>query len=74
MDILFPFFESNKDIKNNKFDTYREYFGLTKEGSHNAVVDVRQTADVIARFMKWQRALAAKANYFKDSFKNESKS
>lgn len=67
--ILWTWFENSKEPTNYKFDTFREHFGLTKEGAHNAIVDVKQTADVFIRFMQYQRKHAAKAKYFKDAFK-----
>lgn len=54
---MFFWFENSDDIQNYKLDTLREFFGFSKEGAHNAVTDVKQTAQLIARFMKFQRKL-----------------
>lgn len=39
-------------------DTLREYFGLPMDGAHDALVDVRQEAEIFVRFLKYARAHA----------------
>lgn len=67
LDMCFPWFENNKDVPDYKLDTLREYLGISKEGSHNAIVDVRDTANIISRFLRFHRNVAAKT-VFKGKF------
>jgi exonuclease I len=69
MNLCFLWFENNKDVANYKLDTLRDYFGLSREGAHNAVVDVKQTALLLSRFLRFHRNLAAKTT-FAGVFKN----
>jgi DNA polymerase III epsilon subunit-like protein len=50
-------------------DNLRDYLGISKEGAHDALKDVKDCAEVLIRFMKLHRNLADKVK-FKDSFKN----
>ena len=50
-------------------NTFREFFGMSTEGSHDAVVDVNDTAKMIIRFMKLHRRSADKVR-FKGAFAN----
>lgn len=56
-DFTFAWFENEPEPANDKLDTWREYFGMSTEGSHDALVDVRQTGDLIIRFLKLHRSL-----------------
>ena len=49
-------------------DTLREYFGIDSSNSHDALKDVKDTAEILIRFLKLHRKLFAKIQ-FKDSFK-----
>ena len=67
MNIMFYWFEHNNDLKSYSLDTVRDYFGISKEGAHDALKDVMDTAEIIIRFMKLHRNLCQKIK-FKDSF------
>ena len=67
MNLMFYWFEQNNDIKSYTLDTVRDYFGIPKEGAHDALKDVKDTADIIIRFMKLHRNLSKKIK-FKGSF------
>ena len=67
MNIMFYWFEGGNELKNYTLDHVRDYFGLSKEGSHDALKDVRDTAELLIRFMKLHRNLSSKVN-FKGSF------
>lgn len=69
LNILFMFFESDSSLAKYNMDTLREYFGLSKEGGHNAITDVKQTAALIIRFMKFARN-CVKGRNFEGTFKN----
>lgn len=61
--MCFLWMENNKDVANYKLDTLREYFGIPKDGAHNAIVDVKHTAAIISRFLKFHRNIASKTNF-----------
>lgn len=68
MNLVFFWFESNSELKSYTMDSLREYFGIDKEGAHDAIKDVKDTADIMIRFMKLHRNLSSKVK-FKNSFK-----
>lgn len=68
MNLVFYWFEGAKDIKSLSMDTLREYFGMSSENAHDALKDVKDTAEILIRFLKLHRKLFAKIK-FKDSFK-----
>jgi DNA polymerase III epsilon subunit-like protein len=70
MDYMKLFFHGQKDLANFKFDTVRQYFGMSKDGAHDAYVDVVQTGEVLIKFMKLCQAIFPRVE-FKDCFKNE---
>lgn len=67
LDICFLWFENHKEPENYKMDTLRDYLGLSKEGAHNALQDVRDTAKIISRFMRFHRNIS-KPSKFKGAF------
>lgn len=68
MNLVFYWFEHNSDLKNYTMDSLREYLGIDKTGAHDAIKDVKDTADIMIRFMKLHRNLSSKVK-FKDSFR-----
>jgi DNA polymerase III alpha subunit (gram-positive type) len=56
-DQLFQWFENEPEPANMKMDTVRDYFGMSKEGAHDALVDVRQTGELVMRFLNVHRAI-----------------
>lgn len=48
-------------------DELRDFYGLSKEGGHDALVDVRQTAQILLKFLHLHKELALKIN-FRDAF------
>lgn len=69
MNLMFYWFEHNNDLKSYTLDTVRDYFGISKAGAHDALKDVKDTAEIIVRFMKLHRNLGQKIK-FKDAFIN----
>lgn len=67
MNLVFYWFEHNADLKSYTLDSLREYFGIDKFGAHDAIKDVKDTAEIMIRFMKLHRNIATKVK-FKDSF------
>ena len=68
MNLVFYWFEQNGELKSYTLDSLRDYFGISKDGAHDAIKDIRDTAEIMIRFMKLHRKLAANIK-FKDSFK-----
>ena len=67
MNLMFYWFESNQDLKSYTLDSVRDYFGISKVGAHDALKDVKDTAQLIIRFMKLHRNLGQKIK-FRDAF------
>lgn len=77
-DHLFAWHNHDDDLPKYAMDTVREYYGLSKEGAHGALVDVRQTGAMLARFYKFYRRMATKVKadgtplvQFKGSFSGQ---
>lgn len=67
MNLVFYWFENNNDLKNYTLDTLRDYFGISKEGAHDASKDIYDSANILIRFLKLHRNLSTKIR-FKDAF------
>ena len=67
MHMIFYWFEGNSELKNYTLDHLREYFGIDKTGAHDALKDVKDTAEIMIRFLRLHRNLSAKIK-FRDSF------
>lgn len=72
MDTIYNWFESSNDLENYKLDTVRDYFGISKEGAHDALVDVMDTARIYIRFLRLQRNIyASRREEFKGAFSKQ---
>lgn len=69
MNLVFYWFEGNNELKNYTLDHVREYFSIDKTGAHDALKDVKDTAQLLIRFMRLFRNLSNKIK-FKGSFVN----
>ena len=67
MNLVFYWFENNNDLKNYTLDTLRDYFGISKEGAHDASKDIYDSANILIRFLKLHRNLSSKIK-FKNAF------
>jgi len=68
--ICFMWFENMVEPERLSMDILRDYFGISKQGSHEAQNDVSVAAELIIRFLKVYRRYAPKVG-FKGSFKSE---
>ncbi len=59
-DEMFRWHGFSDELENYKLDDYRVYLGMTSDGAHNAMVDARQTGDIMMRFLKFYKAMATK--------------
>lgn len=55
MHIMFSIFENEKGVYSISFDNMRKFFGLSKDGAHSSIVDVRQCGSVWIKYQKWFR-------------------
>jgi len=69
MNMVFYWFESNNDLKSYTLDSLRDYLGINKEGAHDALKDVRDSAQILIRFLRLHRSLSQKIK-FQDAFNN----
>lgn len=67
MNLVFYWFENNNDLKNYTLDSLREYFGISKEGAHDAAKDIQDSAEILIRFLRLHRNLSQKIK-FKNAF------
>uniref|UniRef100_A0A6M3IMH1 Putative exonuclease n=1 Tax=viral metagenome TaxID=1070528 RepID=A0A6M3IMH1_9ZZZZ len=68
MRLLYLYTENLQEIRSLSLDSIRDWLGLSSENAHKADVDVRQTAEIFIRFLKFTRKHALNAK-FKGSFK-----
>jgi DNA polymerase III epsilon subunit-like protein len=54
-------------LSSYSLDNVRKYFGISGEGAHDALKDVKDCAEILIRFMKLHRNLSSKVK-FKNSF------
>lgn len=59
-----------KEIRSRSMDSLRDYMGMPKTDAHNALVDVRQEAQMIIKYLKLHKELSPRIQ-FKDCFKEE---
>jgi len=66
----FQWFENLEEPASYSLDVLREFFGISLEGGHDALYDVKNCAEI---FIRWQRLIRRTAEKvrFKDSFKPE---
>ena len=50
-------------VENLSMDTFREFFGISHEGAHSAVIDTMQTAWTLCKFQRLYRELAPKIKF-----------
>lgn len=72
MKIIFAWFNGTKELPNYKLDTLRDYFGISKDGSHRALKDVQDTGSILMRFLKYKKNSIIKGNLkLKGCFKKD---
>ena len=68
--IMWSLFENEKKVKSLSFDNLRKFFGLSKEGAHDALIDCLQGAALFIRYHKWLRSMSQRTK-FEGSMTNE---
>ena len=62
---VYCWFENNQDVKGYSMDYLRDYFGISKENAHDALQDVKDTANILIKFLLLQRNLSKKIRFEK---------
>lgn len=70
LQLAFYWFENLPEPVSYNMDELRRFFGIEKEGGHDALKDVRDEAIIIQKFMRLHRSLAPKIS-FQGSVQNE---
>tara|TARA_R110000822_G_scaffold30133_6_gene88153 strand:+ start:1756 stop:2442 length:687 start_codon:yes stop_codon:yes gene_type:complete len=65
MQHIYCWFEDNADVKGYSMDYMRDYFGMPKDNAHDALQDVKDTANILIKFLKMQRNLSKKIKFEK---------
>ena len=65
MQHVYCWFENNAEVKGYNMDYMRDYFGMSKDNSHDALQDVKDTANILIKFLKMQRNLSNKIKFEK---------
>tara|TARA_R110002110_G_scaffold124082_9_gene301355 strand:- start:190 stop:882 length:693 start_codon:yes stop_codon:yes gene_type:complete len=66
MDMIFSWTENNPDIRSISMDFLRDWLGFpeeSKENAHDALQDVKDTANILIKFLKFQRSIAEKTKF-----------
>ena len=65
LDTVWMWMENNPDIKSLSMDSMRDLLGMSKENAHDAMQDVKDTANLMIAFMKLHRRIAPKVKFEK---------
>lgn len=63
----FAWFENMEDVTAYNMDDLRDYFGMSKDGAHDALKDVKDTGEILIKFLQLHRKVAKKVK-FKGAF------
>jgi len=69
MQHIYCWFENNPDVKGYNMDYMRDYFSIPKDNAHDALQDVKDTANILIKFLVMQRNLSEKI-VFEKAFAN----
>jgi len=67
LDFCFAWFENLIEPTSYALDNLRKFFGISKDGSHDAIKDVYDEARIIIKFLNLNRSISHKVK-FKNSF------
>jgi DNA polymerase-3 subunit epsilon len=62
-DFIELWFENSSELQDQKMDTLRQYFGMSTEKAHEAMMDTVQTAQLIIRFLQLHRATSGRVAF-----------
>lgn len=69
-DFLDYWFENNNDLVAHSMDACREFFGMSKDGAHSAMIDTVQTAHMLIKFLTLHRNAYKTVNPKTGGFRN----
>ena len=58
INLVYYWFGHTDELKSFTLDSLRDYLGINKDGAHDAIKDVKDTADILIRFLKLHRNLS----------------
>lgn len=58
LDNVFMWTENDHNVKSRSMDAMRERMGLSKENAHDALQDVKDTANIFLKFLRTHRSVA----------------
>ncbi len=58
--LAFVWLENNPDVRSLKLDTLRDYFGISKDGAHDALNDAIVTAKILIKYLRFNRHVLTK--------------
>ena len=73
MDLVFAWTESNPDVKSRRLTSIMDFLGMPAEdklNAHDALQDVKNTANILIKFLNYHRSLATKTK-FEKAFANQ---
>lgn len=65
LDTVWMWMENNVDVKSLSMDAMRDLLGIDKTNAHDALQDVKDTANLLIAFMKLYRRIAPKVKFEK---------
>jgi len=65
METVWMWFENNPDVKSLSMDSMRDLLGMDKDNAHDALQDVKDTANLLIGFMKLYRKFAPTVKFEK---------
>ena len=65
METVWLWFENNSDVKSISMDSMRDLLGVPKDNAHDALQDVKDTANLLIAFMKLYRKMSPKIKFEK---------
>ena len=63
LDLAFYWFENLPEPKAYNMLALREFFGMSGEGAHDALIDVKDEAEMIQKFIRLHRTTAARVKF-----------
>lgn len=63
--MVWSYFHQTAEPARLNMDTLREFFGYDSKGAHDALVDCKQGADLLCRFLKLQRHVSSNIQWKK---------
>ena len=65
METVWMWFENNADVKSLSMDAMRDLLGMSKDNAHDALQDVKDTANLLIGFMKLYRKFSPQVKFEK---------